>query len=299
MGSDTPPDRTHALVTQRERYALAGPPPDMAEPGFDPILLLFVVPLGLLGAWGLASGLRTLVVWWRLRASDAAAAYDLRAGPVELDGRASVFDTTVPAPFTDGGETLLYHYDVERYRPDDDGSDWETVDSGTVGVPFVLTCDGVDIVVDPTDADLHLSHQQRIRLGGDETPTGALARFIEDNDEVTHRAGTVELGPLSLTTGTTHRFTASRLDPGERVYVAGTLTPAYDARLRTDTEQWVVERQPRSLGARLGMPTPLTIADAGEAVAQKRIRNSGLLRLAVGLVFGGLSLGLLLGGLSG
>ena len=271
----------------------------MAQAGFNPILLLFIVPLGLVGVWALASGVQKLVVWRRLRRTDAAAAYNLQSGPIELEGRASVFDATLPAPFSEGVETLLYEYNVERYRHDDDGSDWQTVDSGTVGVPFVLTCDGVEVVVDPTDADLHLENQERIRLGGDEQPTGALARFIEQNEEVTHRAGTVELGPISLTTGTTHRFTASRLDPGETVYVTGTLTPAYDARLRTDNQQWVVERQARSLLARLRLPTPLTIADAGEAVAQKRIRNSGLFMFAIGLVFAGIGVGLLLAGLSG
>lgn len=268
----------------------------VAMVSFDPVPVVVGLVLGAVGLWLLADGIGDVIVWRRLRRSDAAAAYDLQAGPVELEGTASVFDTTLPAPFREA-ETLVYEYDVERYRPDDDGSDWETVDSGTVGVPFVLTCDGVEIVVDPTGAELLLERHDRIDLAGDEEPTGALARFVRDNEEVTHRAGSLTLGPISLTTGTRHRFTASRLDPGETVYVAGTLTPAYDASLRTDDQQWVVERQPRSLLDRLRAPTPLSIADAGETVAQKRVRNAALTSLAIGLVLGSLGAVFLLVGL--
>lgn len=264
----------------------------MAEPAFNPVFLLFVVPLTAIGLWGLAAGASKLVVWRRLRRSRAAAAYDLRAGPIEVEGIASVFETTLPAPFRDDTETLLYEYTVQRYQYDDDGSDWDTVDSGTVGVPFVLTVDGVEVVVDPTDAEIHLTSLDRLELDADEEPTGALARFIQENQDVTHRAGSFSLGPIDIATGTRHRFSVSRLDPGETCYVTGTMTPAYDARFRTDDQQWVIEKQSRSLLDSVRAPTPLTVADVAEAEAQKRIRNSGLFRLAIGLVCGGIALAL-------
>lgn len=238
----------------------------------NPMVWLGVLALGTAGLLVGSYGAGGLAVWQRLQSTPSAAAYEISPGPIELDGRAAIFRKSLSAPFADDVRTLGYEYRIERYEGDDTG--WRTIDSGSKFVPFVVTVDGLEVVVDPAGADFLLSDDARVELDRDEAPSGALAEFVADNDGVE--------GDGTDLSGSRYRFTVGRLDPGEQVYVTGRLVGSYDADLRTDSQQYVIEQSERSLTERLRSPAPFLITDAGEALALRQVRSKALTALGIG-----------------
>lgn len=75
-------------------------------------------------------------------------------GRTEVNGTCRDAGVTYEQPYTDG-ECVYRHWEVEEYRessdPDDNSSEWVTVDSGTDVAPFFLEDDTGQILVDTTE----------------------------------------------------------------------------------------------------------------------------------------------------
>jgi hypothetical protein len=246
----------------------------------------------LVGGLILLAGVGRLVAWGRLRLRAATAVSAARPGAVELVGTATTHETTLPAPFS-AGDCLAYTYRVERYDPDDDGSNWDTVSEGSAGVPFLLSDHTGSVLVDPDGAELLFARSHRSEVDNDEEPPPVIGRFLEAETTVEHATGSISLGPLEIATGDRHRFTATRLDPGEPVYVAGEAVSVFDLDARPDGNYSHVVRRPGSrlpsLLRRL-VAAPFVVADGDEAVAQRRLLRRGLLNAAFGAAFAAVGL---------
>lgn len=248
---------------------------------------LFGGLFALVGGLILLAGVGRLVAWGRLRTREAGTVSSARAGPVELVGTATVHGATLPAPFSEG-ECLAYTYRVERYRYDDDGSNWDTVSEGSAGVPFLLSDHTGSVLVDPSGAELLFAESHRSEVDGDEQPSPAIRRFLETETTVEHETGSISLGPLDIATGDRHRFTATRLDPDETVYVAGEAASVYDLDIQPEGNySYVIQGSGSRLPSLLGrfVAAPFVVADGGEGVAQGRLLKRGLLYAVFGGVF--------------
>ena len=250
--------------------------------------LLFGGLFTLVGGLVFLAGAGRLVGWGRLRAREAGTVSTARAGAIELVGTATAHGATLPAPFSEG-ECLTYTYQVERYRYDDDGSDWDTVSEGSAGVPFLLSDHTGSVLVDPSGAELLFARSHRSEVDADEQPSAAIRRFLESETTVEHETGSISLGPLEVATGDRHRFTATRLDPEETVYVAGEAASVYDLDVQPEGNYSYVLRESASRLPSLlrrFVATPFVVADGGEGVAQGRLLKRGLLYAVFGGVFG-------------
>ncbi|MFB6192321.1 MAG: GIDE domain-containing protein [Haloarculaceae archaeon] len=140
----------------------------------------------------------------------------IAAGRTELNGTAKPTDGTVGQPFTDG-ECLYADWRIEEHHPDDDGSDWHTIDSGEVATPFALD-DGTGSVrvAASTDADWEISdeHRTRIDVGSRESPPDEVRSFLETHSET-------DVGDEGIVFGDRRRYTQEVLPPDEEVYVFG------------------------------------------------------------------------------
>jgi hypothetical protein len=104
----------------------------------------------------------------------------MAAGRTEVTGTARAHDGAMDAPFTEG-KALCATYEIEEYEYDDDGSDWVTVASGTVAVPFEVD-DGTGVVIVDADerVELHVSEENRttVHVGAGEAEPEAIRNFL-------------------------------------------------------------------------------------------------------------------------
>ncbi|MEF8827341.1 MAG: hypothetical protein V5A27_13525, partial [Halapricum sp.] len=180
-------------------------------------------------------------------------------------------------------------YEVERYDHDDDGSNWDTVTSGTETTPFEIQHSGSTVVVDPENAQHLLTEEFQVDTGRTDELPPRVQEYADDNLDMD---AAIELGPIELG-GNRYRLTEQRLDAGETVYVLGpaerdpAAAPAgSDARLSVapDDHGW----RARLFG------DPFVVADTGEGGATRRQLKSAGTMLALGLVFGGIGVAVIL-----
>lgn len=155
--------------------------------------LLCVLLAGLLGlvAWGLMhGGFSSLRDMRQLERTPRSLAAAVLPGEVTLLGQTAVQARTLTAPDSDI-QTLYYDYTLEREKRDSKGkTSWETIESRTEFVPFLLVDESGQVLIDPSDrVDFETSTRHERR-------DGAL------------------------------RYTERRLDPGERVFVFGYADPS-------------------------------------------------------------------------
>ena len=237
---------------------------------------LFTLP----GLFVLAYGLREGLLGYRLHATDPTPVADLAnvSGPVELSGTARVHDGTIEAPLT-GTPCLAHEWTVTERRRDSDGdTTWTTIASGRSGVPFRVDDGVASVLVDPASADLRLAEAREIHAEGGERPPKAVRAFVEREPDVDPEFREFSVGPFDLSSGNARRYTESRLDPDEPVYVYGTTTYAPGE-----------SREAGQVNARVEGGRPFVVADGTESEATRRV-----LRRAAGFVaFGLLWLGIL------
>jgi hypothetical protein len=260
--------------------------------------VLFVSVFVLIGVGLFFAGIGTVWTGYQIRSAEPDSVTDAAdGGTVELEGTAEPIDgETIQAPFT-GEECLAYTYEVEEYHHDDDGSNWDTKDSGGAGVPFELLLDTGSVVVRADeDPSFDVSDDRnRIHVDGGEAPPDRVREFIEDNDAVTSENHTVDLGITELSVGSRRRYTEQRLVPGETTFVAGV---ARNRSAATDVSL------PRSASAVVGPPEvsgfvskvqrrltelPFTVSDAPMDEAAKRKLGQGALLTVFALVWLGIS----------
>ena len=235
---------------------------------------LFLGLFALPGVAVLAYGLREGFVGYRLHATDPTPIGDLAnvSGPVEVAGTARTHDGTLDAPLT-GTPCLAYEWEVTERRRDSDGdTTWTTIASGGSSVPFRVDDGTASVLVDPTDADLRLAEAHETYVGSGERPPETVRAFVEREPAVDAEYREFSVGPFDLSAGNARRYTESRLDPDEPVYVYGEPTYAPGE-----------SREVGQVNARIEGGRPFIVADGTESEATRRV----LLR-AVGFVAFGL-----------
>jgi len=238
---------------------------------------LFVV-VGLFVVRNGASEFRTV---YHVLTNDPVSVRELpnRSGPVEIEGTATTDDdhTPVRSPFTDT-ECLVYEYEVGEYRSRGKHSSWETLDEGIDGVPFVVEDDTGAVRVEPAGADLRLAdHTTRVD-GGDEPPE-RIAEYVASTEAVDSQDGSVDLLVTELGYGNDQRFVERRLEPGESVYVYGTVTP-------TGESEWGSRLVGATVGDGEAIPE-FVVSDTSERGTAWRIGKQAVWLVAFGLVFAG------------
>ncbi|MCC7463715.1 MAG: hypothetical protein IT480_14780 [Gammaproteobacteria bacterium] len=148
--------------------------------------------------------------WRRARAIDDTPTSRVRSaaqGYVELAGRASCAAEEQRAPLS-GRPCVWWHYKIEQRREGNRGGRWETINSGTSAVPFLLT-DATDVcLVDPRGAEVFPSDESSWR-GATPWPV---------------RAGSGDAaiaGALGASAGGAYRYTEHRIYPDVTVGVIG------------------------------------------------------------------------------
>lgn len=253
-------------------------------------LSVFVlVGLAVVGA-GL-SRLRALVYMLRI---DGETVADVSTGLSEVEATPAAIDDTLEAPFT-GTECLAYEIEVERYRHDDDGSNWHTVEESAESVPFEIRDGTGSVRVDPSGATLSLEDSYEQVVGRDEHPPDRIEEFLAYSD-VEHETGSFDLGPIDVGTGDKHRFTERRLEPGGTAYVLG--AAEYDSAVSTDLS-FAGDDQGDGLVGRVRSSVfghPFVVSDADESATRKRMALGGIGLLLFGAFFAGFPLVMILGG---
>lgn len=215
-----------------------------------------VVFLGLLGSGVLVFGITFVIgvsrlrVWNQLKQSSVGPVNG--SGLVELEGTATVHETTVDPPKGDG-KALIYEYKREKrnnnHDPEDNTAEWRTTTDEAESTPFAVESEHGDVLVEPDNADL----------------------FLEGSTSYNHQSDT--------------RVTMSRLDVDDPVYVAGTAVQASESTLNADSQQYTVTGGDALSGGILGGLTgsPFVISDSGESKAEGRIMQSALKYLLIAI----------------
>lgn len=108
------------------------------------------------------------------------------AGRTELTGTGTALGEPLRRPFSDG-VCLAAAYEIERWHIDDDGSDWQTVDRGTVAEPFQLD-DGTGTmhVNADRDAQYHFedAHTRKRTVERSEPEPDRIRQFLQSRSDL-------------------------------------------------------------------------------------------------------------------
>lgn len=206
-----------------------------SDSGDDGVVLLvfFVVGLALI-----YNGFDT---WKRMRLMQDTPTERVRsaaAGRTELMGTATPIEDvgTLEQPFADG-DCLVATYAVEEWEDDqdDDGGNWETIDSGTLTRPFALDDGTGRMRVEPeADATYEISEANttRFRVSARERPPTEVSEFFQrrgdDGDDDGLLGGLLD-GDRDARAAERRRYTQEVLPPDEEAYLLGGAQPASGA----------------------------------------------------------------------
>ncbi len=241
--------------------------------------------LTLIGGYYLYTGGRRLPLLYRLYVGDPLPIRDLvyHDGTVEIEGTARIDEECATAVFS-GTDCLAYEYEVQEYQSSGKSSSWQTLKQGGRAVPFLVEDTSGSVLVEPTAPELHLD-SWRFRVEGGEEPPERIANFIDFVDEVDSQQKSVNLVITELDYGNDQRFIERRLEPGEPVYVYGTVE-------RAAAGEWGSGRVDGKLTDG-GGSSPLIISDSSEQKAIRRIAKGPILRTLLGFALVVLGIGFL------
>ena len=146
------------------------------------------------------------------------------AGRTEVSGVGRPVEAPVDRPFGDG-DCLVATYRVERYDSDDDGGDWETIDSGTRYGPLQLDDGTGTLHVEPdgeTRFEFDEGHVREIEVGAREQEPPAVREFLEWNPEVSVPD---REGVTGFLFADRRRYTERWIPVGQQLYVLGGAQP--------------------------------------------------------------------------
>ncbi|MDY6764885.1 MAG: GIDE domain-containing protein [Halobacteria archaeon] len=144
-------------------------------------------------------------------------------GEVEIKGSVVPKDETLTSPFSNE-EAVMYEYEVEEYDPDDDGGNWDTIDSGKKHVLFYVDDGTGKALVRPEGADFKLPKDNRFKVDGGTEPPQAIREFIEESKNVDSENTKIDLKITELSTGRDRRYTEYYIETDQDVYVFGNAT---------------------------------------------------------------------------
>jgi hypothetical protein len=243
------------------------------------IMLLFVAIFGVTGLGITVLGGSGLRNWWTMRQMEPNRTV-VEPGLQEFEGHARATDEPVTAPFS-GSQSLICEYEVERRdHGDDQGSNWDTIDSGTMTAPFEVDHSGSTVAVDPDDANTLLTEEFHVDARGmDDVPS----RVQEYADGNLSTGSTIELGPIEVG-GRRYRFTEERLDDGEEVYVLGPVEQNPRSAPGNSDARLAIAPGERSWRERF-VGDPFVVSDTGEKRATRRQLKSAGVVFVLGLLF--------------
>lgn len=219
-----------------------------------------------------------------IAARETTDALSVTPGPTEVSGTAVADDDrTLTAPFTDAS-CLLAEWQVEEWDTSGDSSSWQTLDTGTLAVPFAVD-DGTGTVrVAPEGASIELTDSwwtETVEI--DDEPPATVKQFL-DRDS-TPRAATGSLLP-SFGWGNEEgdrRYHQRLLRPGEEVYVHGTATRT-DSRSFGDVAHEI--RESADDGHRDAELFIIADGDESDVIASRRDAETRLLAGAITVALG-------------
>jgi len=146
----------------------------------------------------------------------------LAIGTVELEGSAKSVDekSVLKAPFSGEG-CVLYEYKIEEYEHDDDGSNWETIETGREYQEFYLNDGTGKVLVNPDGADVRLPEDGQYRADS----MGELPEPAQDFLKSRASVGVQSGGWFSQD----RRYTERYIAPDDHVYVFGKALPKGDS----------------------------------------------------------------------
>lgn len=165
--------------------------------------------------------------WKRKRLMQDTATEKVRsaaAGRTELNGTGTPLGTPVERPFGDE-DCLAASYRIERYDPDDDGGDWETIDSGTRYGPFQLDDGTGTMRVEPDESTLFKydeNHVREIEVGARDEEPPEIVTFLQRSDDVSVPDRD---GVTGFLFSNKRRYTERWIPVGEQLYVLGGAEP--------------------------------------------------------------------------
>lgn len=254
--------------------------------------MVSVFALGIVGlflAIGLAmtgTGALRLRRWWTMKRLDPVGSMAAEAGLQEFEGAAHAVDWTVKAPFT-GTESLVCKHKIQRYRHNQDGSNWRTIETKTRTAPFEIESSGSPVAVDGENAQHLLTREFELDTEETEHFPERLRTYMQQQHDVEDLNSSFDIGPVELNKHR-YRFIEERLDEGEEVYVLGTVRR--DPSLVPDGSDARLAINPRDSGWKdrlLG--NPFVISDTGEQEAIRRQYENGRKTTLLGLGLAGFS----------
>lgn len=181
-------------------------------------LLLFFGPV-----FGFLGGLILLVLGFHeygeyslIRNTPTSTVRSVPMGRVEVKGESAFLggEDELRSPFAKE-PCVGYECRVEEYQPDDDGSDWVTVYSDRVTVPFLLEDETGQLVVDARNAEWNLDGNEYYRKYQEDEAPAHIRTFIEEEID------SEKWLDVDLLGGDTMRFTEDRIPLAEELYVLG------------------------------------------------------------------------------
>jgi len=190
----------------------------------DSTIVFLVMFVG--GLYVVYNGFNT---WKRMRLMQDTATEKVRsaaAGRTELNGTGTPIGDPVQRPFGDA-DCLVATYTVERWDEgdDDDGGNWETIDSGTRYGPIQLDDGTGTMRIEPDDgADFTFEdgHVREIEVGAHDEEPAEIVSFLQNNDNV----GVPDRdGVTGYLFSDRRRYTEKWIPVGQQLYVLGGTTP--------------------------------------------------------------------------
>lgn len=151
-------------------------------------ILLTVVSAGMFVV-GLLITYGGFTMWQRKRLMQDTPTETVRsaaAGRTELTGTGRALGAPLQRPFSDGA-CLAASYEIERWKFDDDGSNWQTVERGTVAEPFQLDDGTGTMHVDADrDAQYHFEdhHTRKRTVAGSEPEPERIRQFLRARSDL-------------------------------------------------------------------------------------------------------------------
>jgi hypothetical protein len=170
---------------------------------------------------------------------------------------------------------------VQRYKPNSDGSNWTTIDTGTRAAPFEIERSGSAVAVDGQNAQHLLTEEYELDITETEEIPDRIAEYMRREHDIEDLDSSVGLGPMEMDRHR-YRFKEERLDDGEEVYVLGTVRR--DPSLVPERADARIAINPSSQGlidSLLG--DPFVISDSGEKDAVRRQYENGRRATLLGL----------------
>lgn len=159
---------------------------------YEPVTIREAAQLEVLLFVGLAFVGSLLVIYWGFQTYQFARVIrdtapepvrSVSMGRTEVRGRVVPDERVYDQPFTEG-RCVYGEYEVEEYREssdDDDSKSWETIGSGTFGVPFYIDDGTGRILVEPNDDTIYEisdEHTNTIQVDGRESPPAPVREFL-------------------------------------------------------------------------------------------------------------------------